>query len=52
MLCNAIYSKITLLAITVFAGQYIHAQIQINELLAVNSSIAYDHDFGEFSDYV
>jgi hypothetical protein len=29
-----------------------HAQIQINELLAVNSTIAHDPDFGEFSDFV
>ncbi len=36
----------------VFTGQYSHAQIQINELLAVNSSIAYDPDFGEFSDFL
>ena len=27
------------------------AQIQINELLAVNSTIAHDPDFGEFSDF-
>jgi hypothetical protein len=29
-----------------------HAQIRINEILAVNSSIAYDPDFGEFSDFI
>ncbi|MCA0238271.1 MAG: CotH kinase family protein [Bacteroidetes bacterium] len=34
-----------------FALPSASAQIQINELLAVNSTIASDPDFGEFSDY-
>ncbi len=50
MLPNSI--KIVLLAIIVFPLQQSHAQIQINELLAVNSTIAYDPDFGEFSDFL
>lgn len=40
-----------LLAVFCFALQHARAQIQINELLAVNSTVAHDPDFGEFSDY-
>ncbi len=32
--------------------QPVDAQIRINEILAINSSMMYDPDFGEFSDYV
>jgi len=35
-----------------FAAQPAHAQLQINELLAVNSTIANDPDFGRFSDFL
>ncbi len=52
MLCNSIKRIITLVAIAVSTIQYSYAQIQINELLAVNSTIAYDPDFGEFSDFL
>ncbi len=52
MICNAIKRKIALLAIAFFVGQSIQAQILINELLAVNSTIAHDPDFGEFSDFI
>lgn len=51
MLSNFIKRPISLLAITVVMLQQTHAQIQINELLAVNSTIAHDPDFGEFSDF-
>ena len=49
---NSLKCTITLLAIIVFALQPSYAQIQINELLAVNSTSAYDPDFGEFSDFL
>ena len=52
MLCNSIKRIITLVAMAVFVSQHTHAQIQINELLAVNSTIAHDPDFGEFSDFL
>lgn len=35
-----------------FAPHFAHAQIQINEVLAVNSTIAHDPDFGVFSDFL
>lgn len=49
---NSIKRNIALAALAVFALQQSHAQIQINELLAVNSTSAYDPDFGEFSDFL
>lgn len=52
MLCNSIKRITTLAAMAIFASQYSQAQIQINELLAVNSTTANDPDFGEFSDFV
>ena len=42
---------VTLFVIILFFVQTSRAQIQINELLAVNSTAAYDPDFGEFSDF-
>lgn len=35
-----------------FLAQPAHAQLRISELLALNSSIAHDPDFGEFSDFL
>lgn len=52
MFVRIIRSRFSLLAIAIYATQSVQAQIQINELLAVNSTIAHDHDFGEFSDFV
>ncbi len=51
MTYNVMKYKTTLLALAFFAVQHTHAQIRINELLAVNSTIAHDPDFGEFSDF-
>jgi hypothetical protein len=45
-------SGIPLLVLVFFVPQNTYAQLQINELLAVNSTIAHDPDFGEFSDFV
>lgn len=44
--------KLVWLLLPFFITSAIQAQIQINELLAVNSSIASDPDFGEYADYV
>ncbi|MBK7936291.1 MAG: lamin tail domain-containing protein [Lewinellaceae bacterium] len=52
MLCNSILRNIALVAMAFFTLQHSQAQIRINELLAVNSTIAHDPDFGGFSDFV
>ena len=41
-----------LLALIFIAYQNAQAQLKINEILAVNTTIAADPDFGEFSDFV
>mgnify|MGYP000355470472 CR=1 FL=1 len=52
-MCYAIKRRIALLAIAaIFLFHNSHAQVRINELLAVNSTIIHDPDFGEFSDFV
>lgn len=35
-----------------FISISVNAQLRINEILSVNSSVAYDPDFGEFSDFI
>lgn len=52
MLPNFLKCNIALLILAALAIQHAQAQIRINELLAVNSTIAHDPDFGEFSDFV
>lgn len=47
--CNKL---LLLLSVAFFATCPLRAQIQINEFLVVNTSIAADPDFGEFADYV
>lgn len=52
MFYKNILGKIIMLTMMVSATQSSQAQVQINELLAINSTIAHDPDFGEFSDFV
>lgn len=52
MIYNTITHSIAILAMAICTIQTTHAQLQINELLAINTTIAYDPDFGEFSDFV
>ncbi|HAD12161.1 MAG TPA: hypothetical protein DCF33_06950, partial [Saprospirales bacterium] len=42
----------TILAALLLLTATAHAQIRINEILAVNSSVAVDPDFGEFADFI
>ena len=41
-----------ILLAALFAAQPAHAQLRINELLTLNSSVTHDPDFGEFSDFL
>lgn len=52
MFSKIIRSGIPLLTLVFFIPENTHAQLQINEFLAVNSTIAHDPDFGEFSDFI
>ena len=52
MFYKNIKHKIIILTMVIAAAQTTQAQVQINELLAINSTIAHDPDFGEFSDFV
>lgn len=52
MICKKSIHKVAIAAMAMIAVQAAQAQVQINEFLAVNSTIAYDPDFGEFSDFV
>lgn len=52
MTCHTIKTRVLLLLAPFFALSELIAQVQINELLAVNSTILHDPDFGEFSDFV
>ncbi len=52
MFSNQIKHITIALSIAICTIQTTHAQIQINELLAINTTVAYDPDFGEFSDFV
>ncbi len=52
MLRITLQIKVALMVSAILVFQNIHAQIQINELLAVNSTVTHDPDFGEFSDFV
>ena len=46
------FNTLLILLVALLSPHLAHAQIQINELLAVNSTVAYDPDFGGFSDFV
>ncbi|MBK8567306.1 MAG: CotH kinase family protein [Saprospiraceae bacterium] len=52
MFSNQIKHNIAIIAMAVCTIHQTHAQLQINELLAINTTVAYDPDFGEFSDFV
>jgi hypothetical protein len=52
MFCKKTYLKITLFLTAILSAHPAQAQLQINELLAVNSTIAHDPDFGAFSDFL
>lgn len=49
---NWLKSSFLLFFIISCCFQQVDAQIRINEILAINSSLAYDPDFGEFADFV
>ena len=52
MFCHPINRYVVLLSAALLSTQHSQAQILINELLAVNSTITHDPDFGEFSDFL
>lgn len=49
---NKINRIIALVAMAICTTQTTQAQLQINEFLAVNSTVAHDPDFGEFADFM
>ncbi len=52
MICRKKIHRIVAILWATLATQTTHAQLQINELLAINTTISHDPDFGEFSDFV
>ena len=44
--------RVSCLIILFVISLNVNAQLRINEILSVNSSVAYDPDFGEYSDFI
>ena len=49
---NCKFKLLYILLPALLAAQPAHTQLRINEVLALNSTIAHDPDFGEFSDFL